>query len=52
MSECNERCNGQQKYTDGVFWYCACRARIMNIIVGAGIKHKDTFYAEREQAES
>lgn len=37
----DESCDGMQDYTDGIFWYCYCKAVLMNTFVGAKIKHSD-----------
>lgn len=48
MKEHDEDCNKIKDYTDGIFSYCLCEARIMNTIVGADIKHKSVELEEKE----
>ena len=40
VKEHEEDCNGIEEYSDGIFSYCLCSARIMNTVCGANIKHK------------
>jgi len=35
-----EDCNKIKDYSDGIFSYCLCEARIMNTVCDANIKHK------------
>lgn len=37
---CEADCNGRKDYSDGVFSYCLCEARVMNTFVGASIRPK------------
>lgn len=34
----DEDCDKQQNYSDGIWKYCLCKARLMNTFVGAHIK--------------
>lgn len=37
MSECVCGCDGRKNYTDGIFWYCYCKALALNIVCGANV---------------
>lgn len=38
--KCESDCSGVKEYSDGIFSYCMCSARIMNTACAANITHK------------